>query len=141
MSYILIVEDSAYMKKIIIGCFFAGFLLLITPCVNSIEYQNQKNLVISETEKMDYATFVNMINQIPKDEWRALLKDKIHNFTDSSMCDKLFILFLLFLILVVTIYLAYIVWEMAYFLNCDFTGPVLNTDAPCLSCAPEELVI
>jgi hypothetical protein len=141
VSYILIVEDSVYMKKIIIGCFLSGFLLLITPCVNSIEYQNQKNLVTSGMGKMDYASFVNMVNQIPKDEWRALLKDKVHNFTGYSMCEILFILFLVFLILVVTIYLAYIVWNMACFLNCDFTGPFLKTDAPCTSCAFEELMI
>ena len=33
---------------VIIGCIIVGFLLLMIPNVNSIEYQNQKNIITSD---------------------------------------------------------------------------------------------
>jgi hypothetical protein len=41
-------------KTIILGSFFVGFLLLITPCVNSIEHQNEKT---SDIQKIDNTPF------------------------------------------------------------------------------------
>ena len=61
------------------GILLAVFLLLITPCVNSIEYKNQKNIIISEIETMDYNSFITMMKQIQKDELRALFKEASQN--------------------------------------------------------------
>ena len=86
------------MKKVmIIGCFITGFLLLMIPNVNSIEYQNQKNIITSEIETMDYSSFVKMVKQILKDERRALLMDTIQNVSDEpAICDVLFLLYIIF---------------------------------------------
>ena len=35
-------------RVVIIGCIIVGFLLLMIPNVNSIEYQNQKNITTSD---------------------------------------------------------------------------------------------
>ena len=35
-------------RVVIIGCIIVGFLLLMIPNVNSIEYQNQKNIITSD---------------------------------------------------------------------------------------------
>lgn len=70
-------------KVVIIGCFLAVFLLLMVPNVNSVEFQNQKNVITSEIEIMDYSSFVKIVKQIPKDELRALLKDTNQNLPDD----------------------------------------------------------
>jgi hypothetical protein len=53
------------MKKVISGCILVGFLLLITHCVNSIEYQNQKSKNISENQKIENPTFFKNIVLTP----------------------------------------------------------------------------
>ena len=96
------------MKIIIVaGSLLAGFLLLMVPNVNSIEYQNQKNIITSEIETMDYFSFVKMVKQIPKDELRALLKDAVQNLPDDpAICDILLLIFLICCITIVWILFA-----------------------------------
>jgi hypothetical protein len=119
-------------KVVIIGCFITSFLLLMIPNVNSIEYQNQKNIITSEIETMDYSSFVKMVKQIPKDELRALLKDTIQNLSDEpAICDLLLFIFLFCLIMVVTIVFALIIYIYAYLLGCEWTiiiKPSLTTN-------------
>ena len=101
-------------KVVIIGSFIAGFLLLMVSNVNSIEYQNQKNIITSEIETLDYPSFVKMMKQIPKDELRALLKDTIQNLSDEpAICDLLLLIFLVCLIMVVSIAFAIVIYVYA----------------------------
>ena len=66
MSYIITVEDSEKMKKaILFGSILTGLLLLITPCVNSIEHQNQKAIIISEIQKIDDPSFSQKMILVP----------------------------------------------------------------------------
>jgi len=119
-------------KVMIIGCFIAGFLMLMVPNVNSVEFQNQKNIITSEIETMDYSSFVKIVKQIPKDELRALLKDIVQNLPDDpAICNKLFIIFLLCCITIVLIPFALIIYFLAYVLGCEWTiiiKPSLTTN-------------
>ena len=133
------------MKIIIVaGSLLAGFLLLMVPNVNSIEYQNQKNIITSEIETMDYFSFVKMVKQIPKDELRALLKDTVKNLSnDTAICKILLLIFLFCLIMIVSIPLAFIIYFFAYIQGCKWViiiqpSLTINTDSPCSSCALEE---
>jgi len=119
-------------KVVIIGCFIAGFLILMVPNVNSIEYQNQKNIITSEIETMDYPSMIKMLKQIPKDELRALLKDTIQNLSnDPAICDILLLIFLLCCITIVLIPFAFIIYIFAYLQGCEWTiiiKPSLTTN-------------
>ena len=109
-------------KVMIIGCFIAGFLLLMIPNVNSIEYQNQKNIITSEIETMDYSSFVKMVKQIPKDELRALLKDTVQNLSDEpAICDILFLIFIIFSLTIFRVLLfAFLIYLYAYLIGCEW---------------------
>jgi len=135
------------MRKVVVVCFLACFLLLITPCVNSIEYQNQKNIITSEIETMDYSSFVKMVKQILKDERRALLRDAIQNVDpEGVICFVL--MYLWFWSWVIAGYLPLtfisdIILRFAEKLGCRFATPPssrfsINSDAPCTSCALKE---
>ena len=117
---------------VIIGCIIAGFLLLMVPNVNSIEFQNQKNIITSEIETMDYSSFVKMVKQIPKDELRALLKDTIQNLSDEpAICHLLLLIFLVCLIMVVSIAFALIIYVYAWLIGCEWVviiSPSLTTN-------------
>jgi hypothetical protein len=107
---------------VIIGCIIAGFLLLMVPNVNSIEYQNQKNIITSEIETMDYFSFVKMVKQIPKDELRALLKDTIQNLPiEPANCDILQLIFILCLFTFFLVPFAFIIYIYAYLIGCEWT--------------------
>jgi len=129
---------------IIAGSLLAGFLMLMVPNVNSVEFQNQKNIITSEKVTMDYPSFVKMVKQIPKDELRTLLKDAIQNLPDAlTICDILLLIFLVCLIMIVSIALALIIYVYAYLLGCEWTiiikpSLTINTDSSCSSCALEE---
>ena len=131
-------------KVVIIGCFIAGFLILMVPNVNSIEYQNQKNIITSEIETMDYPSMIKMLKQIPKDELRALLKDTVQNLPNNpAICDILLLIFLFCLIMIISIAFALIIYIYAYLLGCEWTiiikpSLTINTDSPCSSCALEK---
>jgi hypothetical protein len=111
------------MRKVVIsGCFIAGFLILIVPNVNSIEFQNQKNIITSEIEIMDYSSFVKNVKQIPKEELRALLKDTFQNLPNNpTICDILLLIFLFCLIMIISIAFALIIYVYAYLLGCEWT--------------------
>jgi hypothetical protein len=133
VSYIVIVEDSIMRKVMVIGCFIAGFLLLMIPNVNSIEYQNQKNIITSEIEIMDYSSFVKMVKQIPKDELRALLKDTVQNLSDEpAICNLLFLIFILFSFTIFRVLLfAFLIYVYAYLIECEWAiiiKPSLTTN-------------
>ena len=134
------------MRKVVFVCFLVCFLLLITPCVNSIEYQNQKNFITSELETMDYSSFVKMMKQIPKDERRVLLRDAIQNIPpEGVICFVLMYLWFWSWVLagyLPVMFISDIIWKFAEKLGCRFTTPSsrfsTNTDTPCTSCALEE---
>jgi hypothetical protein len=133
VSYIVIVEDSIMRKVMVIGCFIAGFLLMMIPNVNSIEYQNQKNIITSEIEIMDYSSFVKMVKQIPKDELRALLKDTVQNLSDEpAICNLLFLIFILFSFTIFRVLLfAFLIYVYAYLIGCEWAiiiKPSLTTN-------------
>ena len=66
------------MKKILlVGFIFTIFLLFMQPNVHAIEYQNQKYLITSKLAILDSSSFVKMVKQTPKNEWRILLKNII----------------------------------------------------------------
>jgi hypothetical protein len=74
MNYLF--SEGIKMRKIVIfGSILSGFLLLMIPSINAIEYQNQKNIITSEKETIDYPYFVKIVKQIPKDELRTILKN------------------------------------------------------------------
>jgi hypothetical protein len=129
---------------IVAGSLLTGFLLLMIPNVNSIEFQNQRNIINNVKETMDYPSFVKMVKQIPKDELRALYKDAIRNVSnDTAICKILLLIFLVCLILVVSIAFALIIYVYAYLLGCEWTiiikpSLTINTDSPCSSCALEK---
>jgi len=74
MPYILIVEDLKMRKTITFRCLLAVFLLMMIPTVNAIEYQNQKQLITSKIETMNYASCVKMVKQTLKNESLPILK-------------------------------------------------------------------
>jgi hypothetical protein len=109
-------------KVVTIGCFIASFLMLMIPNVNSVEFQNQKNIITSKIETIDYSSFVKMVKQIPKDELRALLKNTIQNLpTDPTICDILLFIFLVCLIMIVSIAFTLIIYVYAYLIGCEWT--------------------
>jgi hypothetical protein len=119
-------------KVVIIGCMIAGFLLLMVPNVNSIEYQNQKNIITSEIETMDYSSFVKIVKQIPKDELRASLKDTIQNLpAEPAICDILLLIFILCLFTFFLVPFAFIIYIYAYLIGCEWVviiNPSLTTN-------------
>jgi ABC-type phosphate transport system permease subunit len=134
-------EDSEKMRKVVIfGSFLAVFLLLMIPNVNSIETLNQKEIISHVQETIDYPSFVKMVKQIPKDEWRALLKDVIQNSpVDTLFCQLLQYIFLILVVTIAGIPLAFLVYSIAKEYGCEWVSST-NTDNPCSSCELEELI-
>jgi hypothetical protein len=116
-------------KVLIVGSFLACFLLLMVPNVNSIEFQNQKNIITSEIVTMDHASLVKMVKQMPKNEVKLLLKDARQTVLDDpSICDTLKTLFYFFLLLFVITNIVifeiifFIFGEFAIRIKCDFVN-------------------
>jgi len=129
-------------KVIIFGCCLAGFLLLMVPNVNSIEFQNQKNIITSEMETIDYASFMKIVKQVPKDERRVLRQDIIQNLPNIlDICQLL--LFFCVLFLLISPRIANNILYLASNMECGWAGAPhayqQNTNTPCSSCALEEL--
>jgi hypothetical protein len=135
------------MRKVVVICFLSCFLLLISPCVNSIEYQNQKNIITSGIETNDYSSFVKMLKKIQKDKQRALPRDAIQDVhPDGVICFVL--MYLWFWSWVLDGYLPLklitdIIFRFAEKLGCRFANPPssrfsINYNAPCTSCALED---
>ena len=141
-------------RVVIIGCIIVGFLLLMIPNVNSIEYQNQKNIIISEIETRDYTSFMTMMKQITKDELRALLREAGQNKPDDLfICDFLYncfkyCLFLYMFSLLPGLLMALIVAAFAKSIGCDWasypeTSSLVvrfstHVTTPCIRCSMEE---
>ena len=115
------------MKKVmLIGCFIIGFLLLITPCVNSIEYHqvscaiNEKISVLTQrikwlSEQVKEEDFISL-NNLTKDEKLSNILDEILTNVDGicvpcaeDTCRPLcFLVFMGFIYYFVIMHICYI---------------------------------